>query len=80
MTTTSAPPAPKPRRRWLQFSLRTLLVLMLVLGCGLGWLAYKIKAAREQRAAVDAIHKMGGGCVLCNYWFDSRRRVTYASF
>ena len=28
--TTARPPTPKPRRRWLQFSLRTLLVLMLL--------------------------------------------------
>lgn len=29
------------RRRWFQFSLRTLLLAMLVFGCGLGWLASK---------------------------------------
>ncbi len=33
--TTTAPETPKPRRRWLQFSLRTLMLLMLVLGVGL---------------------------------------------
>lgn len=27
----------RPRRRWFQFSLKTLLVMMLVFGCGLGW-------------------------------------------
>ena len=32
----------KPRRRWPQFSLRTLMVLMLVFGCGFGWLVSKI--------------------------------------
>ena len=37
--TTAPTTTPKPRRRWLQFSLRTLMVLMLVLGCGLGWFA-----------------------------------------
>ena len=57
---TTTPTTPKPRRRWLQFSLRTLMVLMLVLGCGLGWLASKIIRAREQREAVKAIEELGG--------------------
>jgi hypothetical protein len=30
-------PTPRPKRRWLQFNLRTLLVLTLVVGSGLGW-------------------------------------------
>lgn len=55
----------KPKRRWLQFSLRTLLALMLAFGCGFGWLAYKIKEARERREAVKAIEKLGGGV---GYW------------
>jgi hypothetical protein len=44
---------PKPLRRWFQYSLRTLLVLMLVFGCGFGWLGMKVKQAREQREAVE---------------------------
>ena len=40
----SPPTNPPPRRRWLQFSLRTPLVL--VFGRGLGWLAYEIKRPR----------------------------------
>ena len=50
----------KPRRRWLQFSLRTMLVLMLAFGCGFGWLAYQIKQARQQREAANVIEKLGG--------------------
>ena len=64
MTTAEPSTTPKPRRRWLQFSLRTLMVLMLVLGCGFGWLAYEIKMVREQREAVTAIEKLGGSV----YW------------
>ena len=60
MTTTSAPTTPKPRRRWLQFSLRTMQVLMLVATLPLGWFEYKIKQAGEQREAVAAIRSMGG--------------------
>ncbi len=58
--TTEPTAAPKPKRRWLQFSLRTLLVLMLAFGCGFGWLAMKVKQAREQEAAVRAIQELGG--------------------
>ena len=57
---TTAPTTPKPRRRWLQFSLRTLMVLMLVLGCGLSWLAREVQQARAQREAAKAIGKLGG--------------------
>ena len=58
--TTEPTTTPKPRRRWLQFSLRTLMVLMLVIGCGFGWLAYQIKQARQQREAANVIEKLGG--------------------
>jgi hypothetical protein len=58
--TTAPTTTRKPRRRWLQFSLRTLLVLMLVTSVPLGRLTYKLKQAREQRATIDAIHALGG--------------------
>ena len=60
MSRPSAPTTPKPCRRWLQVSLRTMMVLMLTFGCGFGWFAYKIKRAREQREVVKAIEKLGG--------------------
>ena len=60
MNSTDPTTTPKPRRRWLQFSLRTLLVLVLVIGCGFGWLGMKLRKAREQREAVKAIEKLGG--------------------
>ncbi len=50
----------KPRRRWLQFSLRTLLVLMLVISVPLGWFAFKLWQAREQREAIRRIEELGG--------------------
>ena len=47
--------------RWLKrrgrLSIRGLVVLVLVVGGGLGW---EIRSAREQRAAVAAIHARGG--------------------
>jgi len=60
MTTDQAATTPKRKRRWLQFSLRTLMVLMLIVSVPLGWLAYKLRQGREHRAAVEAIQRLGG--------------------
>src|SRR5436190_15524803 len=50
----------KPRR-FFQFSLRTLLILITVLCLGPGgFIAYKQAKARRQRGAVAAIERMGG--------------------
>lgn len=58
--TAEHPVKAKPKRRWFQFSLRTLLVVILLFGSGFGWLGMKIKQAREQRKAVEAIRELGG--------------------
>lgn len=42
----------RPRRRWLQYSLKSLLIVMLVFGVWLGW---KVNKAREQREIVEAL-------------------------
>jgi hypothetical protein len=55
VTTTS-----KPRRRWFQYSLRTLLVLMLAACIGMGWIAMKRQQARRGREAAEAIERLGG--------------------
>lgn len=31
------------RRRWLQFRLRTLLLMMVVLGCGFAWIGLQVR-------------------------------------
>jgi len=51
---------PKPKRRWFQYSLRTLLLLMLLASIGMSWFAVKMQRARRQREAVEAIEKLGG--------------------
>ena len=58
--TTTAPTTTIPLRRWLRFSLRTLIVLMLVFGAGLGWFARQVQKTRAQREAAKAIEKLGG--------------------
>jgi Leucine-rich repeat (LRR) protein len=47
--------------RWrFQFSLRSLLVLVVVVAIPCSWLAVEMKKATEQREAVEAIAKLGG--------------------
>ena len=47
------------KRRWFQFSLRTLILLMLVVGGGCGWLARWVEQGRRQEAAVAELAKLG---------------------
>ncbi len=50
--------------RWrFQFSLRSLLVLTVVVAVPFSWLAVEMKGARKQREAVGAIRKLGGWIV-----------------
>ena len=50
----------KPRRRWLSYSLRTLLLVMTVLCVPLAaWMAY-VEPYRVQRKAAAVIQKVGG--------------------
>jgi hypothetical protein len=58
---TATPATAKPKvRRWNQFGLRTLLIFVTLVGCGLGWLGWKFQKARRQQAAAAAIEKSGG--------------------
>jgi hypothetical protein len=56
---TTAPNAAKPnaKRRWFQFGLRTLLILVTLACCGLGWFGTKIHKARRQQAATMVINQ-----------------------
>lgn len=56
--------ASRPRRRWLQFKLRTLLVAMVAACIPLAWLTMKLERTRRQRRAVVAIDNVGG-----NVWY-----------
>jgi len=51
---------PKPRRRWLRFGLRTLLVLVLLLSLPLGWLGREIYRVRQEEQVAAAIIDAGG--------------------
>ena len=51
---------PKPKLRWYQFSLRTLLVFVLVAGVGFGWIGARLQRARNNRQARAMIRSLGG--------------------
>lgn len=53
-------PAAKPKRRWFQFSLRTLLIGTAVVGAFLGVMLRWIAPAQRQRAAVLIVERLGG--------------------
>jgi hypothetical protein len=65
------PPKPKERRhwRWYQYSLRSLLVLTLLVSLAMSWYAVKMKRALAQKKAVEAI-LAAGGTVAYDYEFD----------
>ncbi len=49
-------------RRWLRFSLRTLLAVVLLFSIPLAWFAFRLHKARRQHEAVAGILRAGGAC------------------
>src|SRR5689334_13704223 len=64
-------PCPASRRRWLRISVRGLTVLMLLVGCWLGW---TVRCARSQREAVAVIERTGGWVDYDTVWKHGRWR------
>jgi len=59
MATPIEPAAKRPsRRRWFQFSLRSLLLLTLIASLALGWVASERRKAKQQRQAIEALEKL----------------------
>jgi hypothetical protein len=63
---------PKRRRRWFQFSLRTLLIFTVIIAVGAGWLGKRFEQKRKDRETVAAIVKLGG-TVAYGYQTDDLR-------
>ena len=55
------PNPPNYRRRWFQFGLSTLIVIMTLVGVSLGWLARERKFVRDRRAFDVAARACRGG-------------------
>ena len=53
-------PAPKRRRRWYQFSLRTLMLFMFVCAVGSAWVGWELEATRREQAVVAEIEARKG--------------------
>ena len=68
-----AKPVSRPWRRFLRFSVRRLIVLVLVIGALMGWI---VRSARIQREAVAAITEAGGS-VMYNWEDRSRNRARH---
>jgi len=51
----------KPKRRWYQYSLRSMFVLTTLVAMACSWYAYEMKQAAERRAMIEAIIEAGGG-------------------
>jgi hypothetical protein len=67
-----AKPVVRPWQRFLRFSVRGLIVVVLVIGIWMGWL---VRSATIQREAVAAIQKNAGGFVIYNWqWNNGSRR------
>jgi hypothetical protein len=66
-----ADPAPRPWQRFLRFSVRASILLVLVVGAGLGWI---VRQAHIQRDAVAAIRK-AGGTVAYNWEWDHGKAI-----
>lgn len=50
----------KPKRRWLRFSLRSLLLFTAVLSMALAWIVNPLIRVHRQRSAVAEVQSLGG--------------------
>jgi hypothetical protein len=62
---TDQPLAPKHKRRWRQYSLRTLMIIVTLFAVACSWLAVKMRQAKVQKSAVNTIELVGG-----MVWYD----------
>jgi hypothetical protein len=60
--------ARRPFRRWLRFSLRTLLILITLLGI---WIGVKVNQARRQKEAVEKLLTLGAEIAYDHQWMGT---------
>jgi hypothetical protein len=71
MPTNLTNPVSRPGRRFLRFSVRGTIVVVLLVG---GWLGWIVRGSRIQREAVEAIEK-AGGTVMYNWEYSNGTMV-----
>jgi len=49
-----------PKRRWYQYSLRSMFILTTLVAIACSWYAYEMNEAAKRRTAIDEIEKLGG--------------------
>src|SRR5258708_36913093 len=64
----------QPKRRWAQFSLASLLVMVAMLCVPLAWLGPKMQSKRREREAIAAVRRMDGSAWY-GYQLDQRGMV-----
>src|SRR5438552_232347 len=78
MTTSQPDPtaAIKARRRWFQFSLKSLMVLVVVVSLPVAWLAHRLDQKRRERAVVEKLSDLGQpmGWVYYAHQLDEENR------
>jgi hypothetical protein len=71
---TDQPATPKPKLRWFQFSLRSMLIFVTLFAVACSWFAVKREQAKKQRQAVEAIRKTKFGHVRYD---DPSRQILF---
>jgi hypothetical protein len=69
MSTADNSNPPKPKRRWYQYRLRTLMIFVTLVAVGMSWFAVRMQRVRRQKEAVEAIDKLGGAWIEYKYEF-----------
>jgi hypothetical protein len=69
--------ATRSRRRHFRFSVRGLLLLILLVGCGLGWFAQIVRTGQLQRRAVAEIYRAGGWVMYDTDWDEGLNPSTW---
>jgi hypothetical protein len=64
MTELVAAAPPKRKRRWFQFSLRSLLIFMAIVAIACAWLAHEAHAVQQRKSLRQWIEEGGGTCVV----------------
>jgi hypothetical protein len=54
---------PKHKRRWFQYSLRSLMIFVALVAVVCGYVGWQAKIVRERRAMRAEINRLGGDCV-----------------